>query len=202
MKLCGSPTRTRTSTRPASACRSSRSPQAEARDARRGAASPVRRSRRIEADLADRRRRNRRTGGASHLTKRLTLRRPPFAANTNSLRCTCQSSLHVQPMCCPGVTVSPVSTTASMCPYPKWPARTDRGLRSGGEEHRPAFDRVDTVRAAGRCAALGPVVADGNVDAVMIGGARSGSGRGSRKDPRMGCCRRCGRTGQPRQVSL
>jgi hypothetical protein len=34
----------------------------------------------------------------------------------------------------------------------------------------PAFDRVDAVRPAGRCAALGPVVADGDVDAGVVDG--------------------------------
>ncbi len=90
----------------------------------------------------------------------------PPDVRMNSLRWTCQSPRHVQPMCCPGVTIPPVRTIGSMCPYPKWPIRASpRVPRGAAEEHGPALDRVDAVCTSRGSAVLGPVVAHRDIHA-------------------------------------
>ena len=70
------------------------------------------------------------------------------------------------------------------------------------EEDGPALDREDPVRAPRRRAALRPVVADGDVDAVVVDRAalrirpRVEERAANRVLPLLG------RTGQPRKVSL
>ena len=122
---------------------------------------------------------------------------------TNSLRWTCQSPLHVQPMCCPGATVSPVCTTGSMCPYPKWPTRAKPRAPRGVARNTgpPSIANTRCVRPAG---APAPAGRRARRRRCRRGRSRpsSGSGRGSRNEPRIGCWRWSGLTGQPRHESL
>jgi hypothetical protein len=73
------------------------------------------------------------------------------------------------------------------------------GPGRGGDA--PALDRVHAMRPSTRRVVLRNIVADGNVEAIVINRSQRGVRPGI-EEPRIGCGRLCGRTGQPRHASL
>ena len=205
MKLCGSLTRTRTSTQTGEAVPvEAFSLVRKARDARLRPPCPARSRRRVEANLADLGRRpvdermqlpsraervddDRRTGREDELAQVDVPPALPRPADVLSGRRRSRRSRR------PDRCARTRSARSARCPGGRAGLRTTPGLLRS--RTRDASARAARRARAGRRGRRHP----------RPRGRRRRArdpGRGSRNDPRIGCCWRCGRTGQPRHVSL